>query len=416
MSTETPMFQNKVVELRQERADILDQLTELNNEIGNESPTKRQREKWDSLNRQADRLKLEIDRAAIYEEQRMERAQQMAAHLSGTQPGPANDSPQTRHAKSLVEGIREVRSGKPFVDVAYNPRAFFQSEKRATMTPGSGSALGMIQQSTAPTIGVQDGANLAWMEELSMVTVPTNNAKVPYIDRDNRLTAQNKAYTGTLTEQAYVVDSYDVAFKNYYTYLEIHNDVFRDGNMMAGVLQSFLMDTSRQDILLQVGNDVLTGAGSSNDLTGVTNIAGVQTQDAGGALTDYTEITKAYEALLAKNVDPRRVAMIVSPGLWKQLADLQATDNQPLQMPRQIEDLRVYVSSQLPEDQGAGSDTTAIIGDLSRLVMYAGGEYQIAASNGPSMNKDASNLLMAYRVDLRSWQPDHLLTITGITV
>lgn len=76
----------------------------------------------------------------------------------------------------------------------------------------------------------------------------------------------------------------------------------------------------------------------------------------------------ARTALRTANSDV--TGFVMSPRDEGTLADLKATDNQPLQRPPAIADVPMLVTSKMPVDGGAGSDESQIIaGDWSKLLI-----------------------------------------------
>jgi len=112
----------------------------------------------------------------------------------------------------------------------------------------------------------------------------------------------------------------------------------------------------------------LLGSGTAPEPEGVANVSGISTSALSGALTSYAPFVTARTSLLSANHYPS--AIIAHPRDEGALTGLTATDNQPLMAPRQISDIPMLTSTQIPIDGGAGSDeSTIFMGDFSRLIL-----------------------------------------------
>ncbi|HMA78135.1 MAG TPA: phage major capsid protein, partial [Candidatus Paceibacterota bacterium] len=287
-----------------------------------------------------------------------------------------------------------------------------QFDVRAVMTPEAGSLGNTQVKSTFSNVYTQATSSAAFLSAFT-VTESENNRTFPFLDRTDRITAQNKAFADALTQQAFVVSGATVDLENYYAHPVWHNNVARDA---SGEIGAQIFDWSGQDIRRQIASDALWADGSSNNITGLDNLAGVQSLAHDNTLSGWSIIVEAIQALHDKNVNPSNISMIISPGAWGAIQKMAATDNQPLLRPEGLELASMFVTSLIPDDQGVdNNDTTIFVGDLSKVMLYMDGMYTLSASQR-YVEYDYNAAVMCMRADLKSYEPDHICKITGVQV
>lgn len=337
----------------------------------------------------------------------------MAPSAAQAEPGPGNPddvSYRSGVAKSILEAARTGQA----TTAKINPAAVFQ--KRGVMLSDTGSAGYSLHTATNSQINLQATASTAFMREITMVAT-RNSTFFPFLDRTDRLAAQNKTQAAQLSDQDYVISRKAVAFKNYYCYIALHTDIVRDSAIQN--IDRVLMSIAEQDVARQVANDLLNADGASNNLTGIRNYSGVLTTDAESGPIDYTLILRAYESLMQKNVSDN-ISVVMSPAAWRQLAALTDSTGQPLQIPPQLSRVRWYATTLVPEDLGAGGDQTVIImGDLSKVFLFVDEEIGINAMDSvvsfhDGFSYDQIRIRTTWRGDFQTYEPDHLLLIQNI--
>jgi HK97 family phage major capsid protein len=388
-----------VHELRQAKATQVDELKKFAAIAAKRSLTETEREQVEQVRDRANILT-----AAIEQREEVEREGRNNA-LSRAGKGSAAALMQFR------EAYREVREVGQKRRVKFDPAALMRA-----MTPASNSA-GKTTFTGTANLKVQPTENISWIDRLAIDSVERNNTVVPYISRADRLTPQNKDYTAQLSGQGYTVSGYTVALSNYYCYLQVHNDVMRDAAQPD--LEAMIFDAARGDIMRQIAYDVLLGTGSSNNITGISSTANVQSLSwSSGYLSDYSALVRAARLLMvnAGTADASNLISVMHPMLWEQLALLQAgTDGQPLQVPPQIAGVQLYPYSRIPVNQGTDTDeTTLYVFDPSRWTLYSEGYYEISTMTGPDMDRDYANLLVLMRADLATYDPASAVKITAI--
>ncbi len=344
-----------VHELRQAKATQVDELKKFAAIAAKRSLTETEREQVEQVRDRANILT-----AAIEQREEVEREGRNTA-LSRAGKGSAAALMQFR------EAYREVREVGQKRRVKFDPAALMRA-----MTPASNSA-GKTTFTGTANLRVQPTENISWIDRLAIDSVERNNTVVPYISRADRLTPQNKDYTGQLSGQGYTVSGYTVALSNYYCYLQVHNDVMRDAAQPD--LEAMIFDAARGDIMRQIAYDVLLGTGASNNIQGINSTANVQSLSwSSGYLSDYSALVRAARLLMvnAGLSDASNLISVMHPLLWEQLALLQAaTDGQPLQVPPQIAGVQLYPYSRIPVNQGTDTDeTTLYVFDPSRWTLY----------------------------------------------
>lgn len=303
--------------------------------------------------------------------------------------------------------------GKDFLEAAgKNKSSNVKYDVRAVMTPEAGSAGSAMVKSTFGNVYTQATSSAAFLSAMNLVE-SENNRTFPYLDRTARLNPQNKAFADALTKQAFVIASYLIKYYNYYAHPVWHNDVARDA---SGDIASQIFDWASADIRRQLASDILWADGSSNNITGLDNYSGVQTIAHDNTISGWHVIVEAIQALYDKNVDPSNISMIISPGAWGAIQKMASTDNQPLLRPEGLELANMFVTSLIPDNQGAdNNDTTIFVGDLSKVNLYMDGQYTLNA-NQRYVEFDHNAAVMVMRADMQSFEPDHICKITGVQV
>jgi HK97 family phage major capsid protein len=164
----------------------------------------------------------------------------------------------------------------------------------------------------------------------------------------------------------------------------------------------------------------LVGSGTGNEPTGIHNTTGVGTVAAVGTPADYSAFVTGLQTLLEANVELERANRnaIMSPRTWGTLESLQATDNQPLQRPRALDQMAFRPTTAIPNDLGVGEDESIVIlGDFSDLVLGVRMEATVEALRLQSF---AENLLLEFvgwaRVDFLVRRPASFVVLEGVTV
>lgn len=159
----------------------------------------------------------------------------------------------------------------------------------------------------------------------------------------------------------------------------------------------------------------LIGSGSGAEPKGIVNYTGLTTNAfAGGALSGYGPLMTARGALHGAN--ERLGAFILASRDENDLASLTATDGQPLQLPRALEQVPMLHTTVLPVDGGAGSDESQIIaGDFGQLLMGIRSEIRVEILRERFMDNLQFGLIAHARVDFAAARESAFTVLDGVT-
>lgn len=181
---------------------------------------------------------------------------------------------------------------------------------------------------------------------------------------------------------------------------------------------SQLLQVMGQALAHEVDRVGLVGLGASNQPRGIINTPGIQSIAAVGNPTHRNLVT-GVQRLLEANV-PLEVAdrnAIMSPRTWATLANLQATDGQPIMRPQAIENMAYRPTTSIPNNLGAGTNQSFILmGDFRDLVLGVRMEASVEALRLQSF---ADNLMLEFvgwtRVDFMVRRPASFVALNGVT-
>ena len=332
-----------------------------------------------------------------------------AERLLNPQPGfmPINPTPRPDAVKAMVDAIYDVKERG--IGAEANVKGHLLT--RAVMTSGTDSAGYTSVQSTSPDVYLQAVGSTAILKEMT-VTPTKNGRRYPIIKRGNRLTAQTRSsQSAALDQQAYVVSQVTTALKNFYCFVVWANDVSRDSaNTDLGAL---LMATVMGDVQRSILSSILAGDGTGGALTGLDHYSGVQSIDfAEAAIGDWSALIRAKELIETKNGNWANCSVLMHPKVARKFTELEATDNQPLMLPGDLENLRSrwYVSTLVPD---ASDLSTIYVGDFSKVNLLTENTYAVR-SDQRYIELDQSALLFAQRLDLELMEPDHIVRVYDV--
>lgn len=163
----------------------------------------------------------------------------------------------------------------------------------------------------------------------------------------------------------------------------------------------------------KVDRVVLFGSGSGDEPEGLANDSGIETIALDGELSSYSPLNQARTRILTANAEPS--AFVMHPREDGTLADLTATDNQPLQMPRSLQDINMLTTTAVPTDGGTGDNESSILaGDFNNLLIGIRNQLRIEVLR----ERYASTLQYGYlahlRLDTARTHSGTFVAITGI--
>lgn len=165
----------------------------------------------------------------------------------------------------------------------------------------------------------------------------------------------------------------------------------------------------------------LRGSGTAPEPRGILNTAGIQavTNGANGAslgTTRYANVMSAIQATLQADA-PMPTAAIMSPRSRVTLAGLLDTTNQPMAVPPLVSDLKLAVTSQIPNNLtvGTSTDCTEIyVGDFTKVIFVIRENPSIQLASELFAGTGQVAFICHARVDVIVEYPQALSVITGV--
>lgn len=311
----------------------------------------------------------------------------------------------------LLKGFKEAEQSGTGASVPIN------IDLRAVLTSdGSGVAGQATEQlSTAPAIYMQPTSNTSIFNKISWIEAQ-NNRVYPYVDKDNRISAQHQTdQTSQITPSASTVSSFTTEFKNYYSMVNVHNDVLRDAS--PGAVEQMILQICREAIGVTFLDELLYSDGTSGTVTGLANMSGVQTIASGAtSVADYTALLKSKYVLEAENVDFANASVLMSPGISYQYAGLTtATEGLPLTPPKALDPLFMndgwHTSTVIRDENGVG-DNKIFVGRWDEIKVYYEPQVTIRLQERFA-DYDQTSFLVIFRADVRMFHPEQMAIITG---
>ncbi|MFD1941309.1 phage major capsid protein [Paradevosia shaoguanensis] len=163
-------------------------------------------------------------------------------------------------------------------------------------------------------------------------------------------------------------------------------------------IETALPDVMATALALELDRVSLLGTGTAPEPRGVANFAGLTANGyAGGVLGSYSPLIKARTALRTANSDV--TAYVMSPRDEGHLAELTATDDQPLIVPPSIAQTPFLTTSAMPTNLGTDTDESFILaGDWARLMVGLRSEIRIEILR----ERFADNLQYGFLAHLRA--------------
>lgn len=168
---------------------------------------------------------------------------------------------------------------------------------------------------------------------------------------------------------------------------------------------------------LEIDKAALFGAGALSDqplgINGYSALATTYLMQ-GADLTNYLPFIKVISAMKAANAGAP-TAFIMSPRSWEQLASLTDTTNQPLLMPKALENIQFLDTSAIPENQGTSEDQTSIFaGNFADLVIGIRNSLKVEVLKERYADKYQYGFLAAMRADIQPLNEASFARITEI--
>jgi HK97 family phage major capsid protein len=304
-------------------------------------------------------------------------------------------------------------------------------ERRAAMTEASAPSAGYLIPTPLAAQLIDYARNLSVVMRAGAQTIPMTSSTLSLAKKDSDLTGYwygEETRTNGLTESGLSLVRLLLQAKTLAVLgrasVELAEDAPNFGDVMAQEIAATMALELDRAVLFGIAASGWDGLRTwlSNDATHSINevVAGAQ----GAHLTTFSWFISAIQKILEGNFPGSldTLAAVMAPRTWGTIEGLtEATTNAVLRGPDSYNNLRKFVSQQLPitEVQGSAQDaSTVFVGDFSQVVIGMRTEQTLEVSREGS---DAfTRLHVLYRGYLRAdWsvlQPKWLTRIVGITV
>ena len=396
-------------QLQEERAELNEEIINLVEKSKQADLTKSEFRRYNDLRDKKDAIDVEIE---LTKKSIQNLSTEAGEWLNGTPDKGVRVSMKGEEC-SLTDVVKRAHeTGKATFDVK-DAKQLLGIHNRV-ITPSSNGGSNVTVMSADDSVLLQSTPNTDFLSRFRTVTTE-NNRRYAYWKRGaDRPVAETKGYTDALTGTDGTMSAYTVGLHNYYVYLTLHNDIYRDA---IGGLDEAIRNAVATSIREKVATDILFGAAGGNNLQGMETYTGVQSYNyASGTIDDYSILLRARQMLLEKNVNWSNCSVIMSPAVGTEFAELKGTvEMQPLMMPRAIENLQNswYETNLITVD--GNSESKMIVGDLSQFTLFIGGEFEMILKERRA-EYDQSIYMVVARFDLQSAQPDHVVYFDNIAV
>ena len=184
-------------------------------------------------------------------------------------------------------------------------------------------------------------------------------------------------------------------------------------------LDSILQNSFAQKLAEEIDRVVYIGTGTGEEPKGILNTTGVGSVDMGTnglAITNYDPIISAIQVVAdANGADPEFAVM--APRTWAAISKLKDGQNQPLQRPSQIDNVRFLQTTQIPVDDthGTATDASAVyIGGFQEVFLGVRNQIRVEISREAGLPNFQIFYTAHTRVDVQVGRPPGLCVITGI--
>lgn len=378
----------KAKELREQRGAIVKQMEAIIKKADQEGRglTPEEEAKYESLNAAQEALKDKAD--AIEEEERNNAPELVYSSENGSDR--IFDVPLSQ-MKSKTKGWAPESSG---IRVAVDAADRFLDEKRSkgvmlgtyirwkvkgTQNDTEARALSGLESGTAkntiPTelsnqlIDLLRARTVIGRSGAIYLTMDTNNYAIAKMTGDVPAGWRDELESVPTGDPTF--SRVDFAAKNLGGLVRLSRELFDDNTvgLDQGILRAFA-----EKFAVEFDSAILNGDGVKKPL-GITAYANKQVIDKGangGAITSYTDLVRAYRLLMDANYEGPTAA-IMAPREWEAYTNLVDANNNPLQMPRGIQQLPFLATTSMPTNLDAGTSGTTgsqmIIADFRNLAV-----------------------------------------------
>ena len=332
-----------------------------------------------------------------------------------------SDCPELRG--KLPDGIcdDELSLGRVVRAIVTGDWRHAQAEQRA-MGVGSDSGGGFLLPDPMSSRIIDLARNKAQVFAAGALTVPmeSNTLKMAKVTGD--LTAVWKAEGAAGTNSTMTLGAVTLSAKTLYVQTRVSLELIEDAQNVEQVVHDAISDS----MALKLDLAALRGEGPPIAPLGIRNTAGIQTIDQGAngsAITNFDELSQAWQKVLEANGPDRGLAAIYAPRTAGTMDRFVDGDGQPQTPPLSVQNMKRLVTNQIPINltKGSSNDATDIYaGDFSQVMVGIRTQIKIEASRTASSGQESAfdNLelwIRAYlRADVALAKADHIVLIDGV--
>ncbi|TXF91216.1 phage major capsid protein [Neolewinella aurantiaca] len=380
-------------ELLETRARVLREQKTLNDDVKGRQMTGSEERRWNQLQDEIDELTSEIESGRVMKRRMAakEEFRQSGQQPVGTIPAKAAG------IRSIIEqGVTSITEG-----------TIHSAMKRAVTSATAASTI----QDPAVTGEVilkplQNGAPGKLMVDIrDGVAQNTSIAKLTNYAGFNVHAETAEIAAGNLT-----VAPITWNLVNFASRVDMANNVTRDA---VTDWPDVINNAFNADLEHTITKQILSGAGGT-EITGIDGYIGVQTVDASDSTLTWDMILQSVQKVLAKNVDPSKIAVIMHPVAWLQLQSLKDTLGQQITKPAGLSGVPIVIHTAVGVEYGEDNDQTRVyVGDFSTCKLGVGGKYEITSEKSKA-DHDMTQFIMIYRADMQLFHPEHIVRIENV--
>jgi HK97 family phage major capsid protein len=381
--------------MKQERAAFLEDMDLINDLAAKEkrSFTNKEQFDFDRWNARAKDLTTQIKHS---EESLKLKADEAEARTTGVKPGGTMPAKAAGVGSIIRDGVTSITEAT--IHGAMKRAVTSTSASSTIQDPNvTGEVILKPLQNGAPGklgIDIRDG-----------IANHTSIAKLTNYAGFNVHTETTKIASGNLT-----VAPTTWNLVNFASHVEMANNVPRDA---VADWPDVINNAFNADLEHTITKQILAGSGGT-EITGIDGYTGVQTVDAGSVTATWDMILQSTQKVMAENVDPDNISVIMHPLAWFQLQSLKDTTGQQITKPSGLDGVPMVVHTAVGTEYGDGSDETRIyVGDFSTCKLGVGGKYEITSEKSKA-DHDMTQFIMIYRADMQLFHPEHIVRIENV--
>ncbi|MBM7788860.1 phage major capsid protein [Tenggerimyces flavus] len=332
---------------------------------------------------------------------------------SGSEPGSRPNG--QRQTKSLGQLFVESKAFKD-KSGANGPEATLDIELKTLFQTGLyGATIGWDPEEIRTGRVVDFATRPIQITDLVPQTT-TSQAAVQYMEETTFTNAaaevaeSTTAAAGTYPEAALALTERSSIVRKIAVFLPVTDEQLEDVPQARGYVDNRLPFMIRQ----RLDSQILVGSGVAPQLTGVLNVAGIQTQAKG---TDTTP-DAVYKGIVKVRVTGRALpnAVVMHPNDWQDIRLLRTADGIYIWgNPSDAGPLRIWGLNVVESD--AITENTGLVGDFANFIELAvrrGIDVQVSNSHGSFFIEGKQAMRADMRVALPVYRPAAFCTVTGI--